>query len=49
MVKDRSLFREQVSTALGAGIASPSRMLVELRAFALRTLRRREASLEEII
>jgi len=48
MVKDRSLFGPEVGATLGAGVASASRMLVELRPLTLLALRIREASIEEI-
>lgn len=48
MVKDRSLFRKQVSTALGTCVTSTSWMLVELRPLALRTLWLWETCFEEI-
>jgi hypothetical protein len=48
VVKDRSLFRPEMRTTPGACVASPCRMLVELRPLTLLALRIREASIEEI-
>jgi len=47
MIEDRPLFRPQVGAALGTSETSAGRMLVELRALALRTFRIRESCLEK--
>lgn len=48
MIEDRSFLRPDMRAAIPAGVTSAGGVLIELHSFALRTLRIREASLEEI-
>ena len=48
MIEDRAFFREEMRTALRTGVASTSRVFVELRGATLPALRFREPCLEEI-